>query len=75
MMEGDSWMVDAQKDCVQKLVSYWLPRFNSTNILSLSLPPISCGAEFESPDPSLLFVHGLRCNAMAGTPFQEYLIR
>ena len=69
-------MREAQHECVEKLLNYWIPRFNFTSkpALSASLSPINCRMEIESHDPSFPFVLGLRCNAVAGCPFQSYLI-
>lgn len=70
-------MADAQLECVDKLMSYWIPRFSFTSkpVLSISPSSINCRVEIESQDPSFPFVHGLRCNAFAGCPFQSYLMR
>jgi hypothetical protein len=74
LSDGDGWVVDAQEQCILKLTSYWIPRFNSAiaNSPTLSLQTTK---GVESCDPSLPFVQGLRCNAFCGSPFQEFLTR
>ena len=74
-MEGEEWMKEAQEHCIQTLTNYWLPRFYSARNMTHSLPHIKKEEGLESHDASLPFVHGLRCNALAGSPFQSYLNR